>query len=61
VTISKNPDCVLPELPGAIKPVIGWPTPDTVLVSKSDMIEILAFVQGLKDWIEVANSCLENR
>jgi hypothetical protein len=51
----------LPELPGAIKPVIGWPTPDTVLVSKSDMIEILAFVQGLKDWIEVANSCLENR
>jgi hypothetical protein len=52
---------VLPELPGPISPVIGWPTPDTVLVSKSDLVEMLAFVQGLKDWIEVANSCLEHR
>jgi hypothetical protein len=51
----------LPELPGPIKPVIGWPTPDTVMVSKSDMVEILEYVAAMRDWIQVASACLENR
>ena len=61
IQLSKSPDCRLPELPGPIKPVIGWPTPDTVMVSKSDMVEILEYVAAMRDWIQVASACLENR
>ena len=58
VVVAPRPVCNLPALPGPIAPVVGWPTPETVLVSKSDFVLMLQYVQGLRDWIEAAAGCL---
>ena len=56
-----SPTCDLPALPDSIEPkVVGWPTPEQVVVSKSDMIGIITYVTGLHDWIRAAAACLEN-
>lgn len=59
IVVAKRPVCNLPELPGAIGPVIGWANPDQIVVSKSDMVGILQYVQALRDWIEAARPCLD--
>ena len=41
--------------------MVGFPTPDTVMVSKSDMALIIVYVTGLHDWIRAAHACLESR
>lgn len=61
VTVIRPPSCTLPDLPGPIAPVIGWPEPDRVMVSKTDFILIIDYVQGMRDWIEVAAGCLTAR
>lgn len=55
-----SPECHLPPLPDPIEPkVVGFPTPETVMVSKSDMVEIISYVTGLHDWIRAAAACIE--
>jgi hypothetical protein len=57
----RPPTCDLPPLPDPIEPtVVGFPTPETVMVSKSDMVSIISYVTGLHDWIRAAAGCLEN-
>jgi hypothetical protein len=60
VVIAPRPTCNLPELPAPIEPkVVGFPTPDEVVVSKSDMVAILDYVQAMHDWIGAAAGCLQ--
>jgi hypothetical protein len=59
VTTSYRSPCALPDLPGPITPVVGWATPDQIMMSKADAIEIVNYVRALRDWIEVAAVCLE--
>jgi hypothetical protein len=62
VSLIPSPTCDLPALPDAIEPkIVGFPTPDQVVVSKSDMALIINYVTGLHDWIHAAHACLETR
>jgi hypothetical protein len=54
------PSCNLPELPEPIAPtIVGWPTPDEIVVSKSDMVAVLSYVQALHDWVFAAAACIQ--
>lgn len=59
VSLIHSPTCDLPALPDPIEPqIVGFPTPDEILVSKSDMASIIIYVTALHDWIRAANACL---
>lgn len=55
------PTCNLPSLPDAPTVTVGFPTPDAVMVSKTDYAQMLAFVDGLADWIVAAEGCLRGQ
>jgi hypothetical protein len=55
----RAPKCDLPTLPTTEPVAVGFPTPDRVLISKSDFGAMLAYVAGLRDWIVAANDCLQ--
>lgn len=55
------PTCNLPSLPDAPTVTIGFPTPDDVMVSKTDYALMLTFVAGLQDWILAAEGCLRSQ
>src|SRR5690606_16597809 len=55
----KMPSCHLRELPAAVPVAVGFPTPDSVLISKTDYAEMIAFVSALRDWALDAKACLE--
>lgn len=54
-----GPRCNLPSLPGSPTITVGFPTPESVMVSKSDYAGMLLFVEGLRDWIFAASACIE--
>lgn len=58
VSLIPSPTCHLRELPRGVLPNVGFPTPDTVMVSKTDYAEMIAFVEALRDWAEDARDCL---
>jgi len=59
-TIAAPPlECALPELPGPIAPTIGWPTPDQVMISKTDFLLMIDFVSALRDWVFAAQACFD--
>lgn len=61
VSLIPSPTCDLPALPEPIEPqIVGLPTAETVMVSRSDMGAIVGYVTGLHDWIRAAAACLEN-
>ena len=53
------PTCNLPSLPDTVLVNVGFPTPDDILVSRTDYAMLLAFVDELRDWIAAASACLE--
>jgi hypothetical protein len=58
VSLIRSPKCNLPSLPPDVHPTVGFPTPETVMVSKTDYAEMLAFATAAGDWIRAANACL---
>jgi hypothetical protein len=58
VVVAKRPMCNLPAIPTPVNPPVGWPTPETILISKSDFVEMIQYVDGLRAWIEAAAVCL---
>jgi len=62
VEIVPPPTCDLPPLPDPIEPkVVGFPTPETVMVSREDMVSIISYVTGLHDWVHAAAGCIEQQ
>lgn len=55
------PSCHLRDLPEAVPVAVGFPTPDSVLISKTDYAAMIAFVQALRDWALDAKACMEAR
>lgn len=53
-----RPECHLPELPLGIVPNVGYPTPESIMVSRTDFALMLEYVAALRDWIEAASECL---
>lgn len=58
VVLGKLPECALPELPGSIKPMVGYPDPDGIYLSRSDFASIATYVMAMRDWIIAAQPCL---
>jgi hypothetical protein len=54
-----QPECRLPELPGAISPELSFPDAETVAMSRAHFAEIAGFVTALTDWVVAAHGCLE--
>lgn len=54
-------ECSLPALPSDLSPAVGFPTPETILVSRTDFALMIAHVNQLNRWIEAAAACLESR
>jgi hypothetical protein len=48
----------LPPLPGDLAPIVGFPTPETIFVSKTDLASMIVHVTALNDWIRAAAVCL---
>ena len=59
VSLTLGPKCNLPSLPDGPTITIGYPTPESVMVSKTDYAQMLVFVEGLRDWIYAASACME--
>ena len=59
VSLTRSPTCHLRDLPAGVLPNVGFPTPDTILVSKTDYAAMIAFVQSLRDWAVDAKGCIE--
>ena len=59
VSLIHSPTCNLPSLPDSPTVTVGFPTPESVMVSKTDYAQMLVFVAGLRDWIAAASACLE--
>ncbi len=62
VSYVQPPSCSLPDLPDPIQPqIVGYPTPEQILITKTDMIAIVDYVNALHDWVRAAHDCLETR
>ena len=59
ISLTPLPECRLPDLPLPIRPAIGFPTPEEILITKTDFALIVAYVTGLRDWIDAAAGCLQ--
>ena len=59
-SLTPSPECNLPPLPDPIEPkIVGFPTPETIVVTKTDMIAIVRYVSSLHDWVHAAAGCIE--
>jgi hypothetical protein len=59
-SLTRSPTCNLRALPSGVSLTnVGFPTPDTIVVSRTDFAEMIAFVTELRDWALDARACLE--
>jgi hypothetical protein len=49
----------LPAFPDPAPIAVGFPTPDDILITRTDFANLLAYVEGMRAWIEVAAGCLK--
>lgn len=52
--------CELPELPLPVQ-LVGMASPDGIVLTKSDAIALLAYLEGERAWIDAARVCLESQ
>ena len=55
------PICDLPPFPDPAPVAVGFPDPDSIMMTKTDFQALLMYVEGLRFWIEAAGACLRGQ